>query len=42
MGIIDITKKINEYNSANKEILDLADNLLKFEQNNIEELKKFL
>ena len=42
MGIIDITKKINEYNSADKEILDLADNLLKFEQNNIEELKKFL
>lgn len=42
MGIIDITKKINEYNSADKEILDLADNLLKFEQNNIEELKKFV
>lgn len=42
MGIIDITKKINKYNSADKEILDLADNLLKFEQNNIEELKKFL
>ena len=42
MGIIDITKKINKYNSADKEILDLADNLLKFEQNNIEELKKFV
>lgn len=42
MGIIDITKKIKEYNSADKEILDLADNLLKFEQNNVEELKKFL
>lgn len=42
MGIIDVTKKINEYNSADKEILDLANNLLKFEQNNIEELKKFL
>lgn len=42
MGIIDVTKKITEYNSADKEILDLANNLLKFEQNNIEELKKFL
>lgn len=42
MGIIDVTKKIKEYNSADKEILDLADTLLKFEQNNVEELKKFL
>ena len=42
MGIIDITKKIKEYNNAYKEILDLADNLLKLEQRNIEELKKFL
>lgn len=42
MGIIDITKKIKEYPNANKEILDLADRLLKFEQKNIEESKKYL
>lgn len=42
MGIIDITKKIKEYPNADKEILDLADRLLKFEQKNIEESKKYL
>ena len=39
MGIIDITKKLKEYNEADKEILDLADKLLKLEQNNVEECK---
>ena len=42
MGIVDITKKMKEYKDAEKEILSLADKLLKFEQNNIEQLKKFL
>jgi len=42
MGIIDITKKINEYPNADKEILDLANKLLKLEQNNVEECKKYL
>jgi hypothetical protein len=42
MGIIDITKKIKEYPNANKEILDLANKLLKLEQNNVEECKKYL
>lgn len=42
MGIIDITKKLKEYKDADNKILDLANNLLKFEQQNIEELKKFL
>jgi len=42
MGIIDITKKLKEYNEADKEILDLADKLLKLEQNNVEECKKYL
>lgn len=42
MGIIDITKKIKEYPNADKEILNLADRLLKFEQKNIEESKKYL
>ncbi|MED1205710.1 hypothetical protein [Heyndrickxia acidicola] len=42
MGVIDITKKIKEYNGADKEILNLADQLLKAEQSNIDELKNFL
>lgn len=42
MGIIDATKNIQKYNDADKEILQLADRLLKTEQNNIEQLKLFL
>ena len=42
MGIIDITKKIKEYPNADKEILELANKLLKLEQNNVEECKKYL
>jgi len=42
MGIIEATKNIKEYNNAEKSILDLVDRLLKFEQNNVEQLKKFL
>lgn len=42
MGIIDATKNIQKYNDADKQILQLADKLLKTEQNNIEQLKLFL
>lgn len=42
MGIIDITKKLKEYKDADKEILDLGNKLLQFEQRSIKELKKFL
>ena len=42
MGIIDITKKLKEYPNADKEILDLANKLLIFEHNNVEECKKYL
>lgn len=42
MGIIDITKKLKEYKSADKEILDLANKLLNLEQSNVEECKKYL
>ncbi|WDV47997.1 hypothetical protein PV797_09945 [Clostridiaceae bacterium M8S5] len=42
MGVIDITKKLKEYKDADSKILKLGDKLLKFEQKNIEELKKFL
>lgn len=42
MGIIDITKKLKEYKDADREILDLGNKLLQFEQRSIKELKKFL
>jgi len=42
MGIVDITKKLKEYAHADIEILDIATKLLKFEQTNVEECKKFL
>lgn len=42
MGIIDITKKIKEYAQADRDIMELAKQLLAFEQRNVEELKKFL
>lgn len=42
MGIIHITKKLKEYADADQEILSLANKLLKLEQNNVEECKKYL
>lgn len=42
MGIIDITKQLKEHKDADKEILDLGNKLLQFEQRSIKELKKFL
>ena len=42
MGIIDITKKLKEYSNAETEIINLANKLLKFEEKNIEECKKYL
>ena len=42
MGIIEATKNLQIYKGADKGILDLADKLLKTEQNNIEQLKPFL
>lgn len=43
MGVIDITKKINEYQmTADKDVVELADTLLNTEQRNIEECKKYL
>lgn len=35
MGVIDITKRIKEYSEVDEEILELANDLLKFEQRNI-------
>lgn len=42
MGITKITKRMNEYDGNNSEILSLAEKQLKTEQANIEEMKKFL
>lgn len=43
MGVIDITKKINEYQlTADKDVMELATDLLSIEQRNIEECKKYL
>lgn len=42
MGIVDMTKKLKEYNDADKEILNLGTQLLQFEQRNVDELKQFL
>jgi len=42
MGIIDITKNIKKYPTAESSIIDLANRLLQFEQQNTEECKKFL
>ncbi|HOV26689.1 MAG TPA: hypothetical protein PK566_10075 [Pseudobacteroides sp.] len=42
MGIIDITKKMKEYSDADKEVMDLAQRLLTFEQRNVDECKKYL
>lgn len=42
MGVTQITKEINEYNGSNKKVLGLAEKLLKTQENNIAEMKKFL
>lgn len=41
-GIVEITKKLNGYNNANKKIEKLARKLLVTEQHNIDELKIYL
>lgn len=42
MGVTKIIQHKNDYDRSNPRITALADKLLKTEQNNIEELKKFL
>ena len=42
MGVIDAVKNIKKYAGAEQKILDLMQKLLKFEENNIQQLKKFL
>ena len=42
MGVIDITKNLKEYKDATPDVLNLGQQLLTFEQQNIEECKRFL
>ena len=42
MGVINAVKNIKKYNDAEPEILNLMERLLKFEENNVQELKEFL
>jgi len=42
MGVINAIKNIRKYKDAEREILNLMENLLKFEENNIIKLKEFL
>ena len=43
MGVVDISSKINNYkNSADKKIMSLAEEFLKFQEEEIEKLKSFL
>lgn len=42
MGVIDAVKNIKKYSEAEKNIKNLMEKLLKFEENNIQQLKQFL
>lgn len=42
MGIIDAIKNLKKYNAAEPSIINLMEKLLKFEEGNVQELKKFL
>lgn len=42
MGIVDGTKKLNEYAGAEPNIRELMEKLIRFEESNIESLKNFL
>lgn len=42
MGIIDATRQLNRYKGADKNIRNLMEDLLSFEEKNVEKLKKFL
>ncbi len=43
MGIVDISKRIDDFEKeANKDIVKLASNVLKFQQDSVEKLKEYL
>ena len=42
MGIINAIKNIKKYQEAEEKIVNLMEDLLQFEENNIQQLKRFL
>jgi hypothetical protein len=42
MGIIDAIKKLKKYKDAEEDIIKLMEKLLKFEEDNVQQLKQFL
>ena len=42
MGIIECNKKLKKVRGVEKEITELMERLLKFEEDNVQQLKKFL
>ena len=42
MGVVKITKELHDYSGGNQAVKQLAERHLQTEQNNIEEMKKFL
>lgn len=42
MGVIEITQKLKEFGDADEEVLSLGRKLLKTEERNLEQLKKYL
>jgi len=42
MGVIDAVENLKKYTGAEKDITNLMEKLLKIEENNIQQLKKFL
>lgn len=42
MGVIDAIKNIKKYKNAEESILKLMNDIKKFEENNMEQLKAFL
>lgn len=42
MGIINAVKNLKKYKNAEQSIINLMERLLKYEENNVQQLKKFL
>ncbi|NLB42142.1 MAG: hypothetical protein GX815_07750 [Clostridiales bacterium] len=42
MGVINAVKNLNKYSNAESNIVSLMERLLRFEENNIQQLKEFL
>ncbi len=42
MGIIDAVRNIKQYQDAEQEVVQLMERLLRFEENNFQQMKKFL